>query len=191
MNERTFHHHHAHKLEDPERKTWLPPGEVVEALAIRAGEHVADVGAGTGFFALPFAAAAGASGWVAAVDLQPEMLALLRDKPAQPGSAVIAPVLGTALKTGLATGEFDLVFLGNVWHELDDLDAVITEAKRLLRPGGRIAILDWRPDVAGPPGPPLEHRIPEEAVVERLRSQGMSARARHLGQYSYLVSTGA
>jgi len=189
MNERTFHHQHAHKLDDPERKTWLPVDEVAKALGIQPGQDIADVGAGTGYFALPFAAAAGTGGWVAAVDMQPEMLALLRDKPAEAGAAAIASVLGTATKTGLASSAFDLVFLGNVWHELDDLDAVIAEARRLVRPGGRIAILDWRKDVTQPPGPPLDHRIAEGAVLERLRSQGISAGAKHVGKYSYLVLT--
>ena len=189
MNDRTFHHQHAHKLDAPERNSWLAPAEVVKALGIRAGEQVADLGAGTGYFALPFAAAAGAAGWVAAVDLQPEMLALLHDKPVQPGAAVIARVLGSAIQTGLPGGAFDLVFLGNVWHELDDLDTVIAEARRLLRPGGRIAILDWRSDVTQPPGPPLEHRIPVGLVVERLRSLGLDAIAQDVGRFSYLVLT--
>lgn len=184
-NDRTFHHHHAAKLDDPERKAWLPAAEVVQSLGLKPGQRVADVGAGTGYFALPFAAAVGATGWVAALDLQPEMLALLSAKPVEAGSAPITLVQGTALRTGLPGASFDHVFLGNVWHELDDLDAVVDEARRVLVRGGQLAILDWRADVAPPPGP--AHRVPAGAVVERLERLGFTAQTSHLGAYSYLV----
>lgn len=184
-NDRTFHHHHAAKLDDPERKAWLPAAEVVQSLGLKPGQRVADLGAGTGYFALPFAAAVGATGWVAALDLQAEMLALLGAKPVEAGSAPITLVLGTALRTGLPGASFDHVFLGNVWHELDELDSVVEEARRLLVRGGQLAILDWRSDVAPPPGP--AHRVPAGAVVEQLQRLGFSASTSHLGAYSYLV----
>src|ERR1700745_3894965 len=89
------HHHHrshklfdpasAHKLENPERLTWMPPDEVITLLALESGNDVADIGAGTGYFALPMAKAVD-PGKVYAVDLQPEMLNLLRQKLSAPGA---------------------------------------------------------------------------------------------------------
>ena len=80
MTDKRFNASQAHRLDSPERIVWLPPAEVIAALAIRPGETIADVGAGTGYFALPMAAAAGPHGKVFAVDAQPEMLAHLRQK---------------------------------------------------------------------------------------------------------------
>ena len=191
MNERTFHHHHHARLDAPERQSWLSTDEVLAALGLSRGQRIADVGAGTGYFARPLAQAVGPEGWVAAVDLQPEMLALLRDKPALEGAAVLTPVLGAAHQTSLPARSFDLVFYANVWHELDDTGAALTEAKRLLAPRGRVAILDWRTDVAKEPGPPMEHRVSEEATLAALRAAGLPASARHVGPYAYLVMTTA
>jgi ubiquinone/menaquinone biosynthesis C-methylase UbiE len=191
MNERTFHHHHHAKLDAPERQSWLSTDEVLAALGLAPGQRVVDVGAGTGYFARPMAVAVGPTGWVAAVDLQAEMLSLLKDKPELQGAAVITPVLGAAQKTSLPARSFDLVFLANVWHELDDAAAVLAEARRLLAPKGRVAILDWRTDVAKEPGPPMEHRVSEEAALAAVKAAGFTASSRHVGAYAYLVLTSA
>ena len=59
MNERRFNAAHAHRLDDPSRRAWLPPAEVLAAMALHSGETIADVGAGTGYFSLPLAQAVG------------------------------------------------------------------------------------------------------------------------------------
>ncbi len=189
MNERTFKPGEAHKLEDPERLKWLPPGEVIEKLNVKPGTRIADIGAGTGYFAIPLALAAGASGRVYAVDLQREMLDLLRAKLK---SAKVPRNIelrqGSAVSTSLAPDCCDLVFIANVWHELDAHEDVLAEAARVLSPGGAVAILDWRTDVGRPPGPPLEHRIDAAAVRETLTRNGWTVTAcEHVGQYSYLL----
>jgi ubiquinone/menaquinone biosynthesis C-methylase UbiE len=180
-----FGHQHAHKLDDPERRRWLAQDDVLESLSLRAGMSVADVGAGTGYFALPIARAVLPGGRVLAVDAQPEMLELLEAKIAE---LPITLAHGTAEQTTLPDASADLVLLANVWHELDDTDAVLVETRRILRPAGRIAILDWRTDVEPTPGPPLEHRVPALEVVASLRSAGWSASEPQLiGMYSYLI----
>jgi ubiquinone/menaquinone biosynthesis C-methylase UbiE len=185
-NERTFNVTDVHKLEDPERPKWLPPDEAVRLLGLKAGVTVADVGAGTGYFAIPFA---GAVAQVYAVDPQPELLAILKDKLRQPGMpSNILLVQGTAAATELPSACCEVVFLANVWHELDEHRAVLREAARVLTPGGRIGILDWRIDMAGPPGPPAQHRISMEEVIAMLRSEGWGTRhSDPLGRYSYMV----
>jgi tRNA A58 N-methylase Trm61 len=75
MGDHLFKPQDAHKLDDPERQIWLPVADVIRALAIRPGMRVADVGAGTGYFAVPIGCAVGVEGKVYAVDLQPAMLA--------------------------------------------------------------------------------------------------------------------
>jgi len=188
MHDRVFDPSQVHKLEAPERLRWLPPGEVLGWLELRPGMTVADIGAGTGYFAIPVARAIG-PGRVWAVDLQPELLEVLQGKLAKPDApANIVPLEGTASSTGLADRSCDIALLANVWHELDDPAGVVAELARILKPGGRIAVLDWRPDVERPPGPPLEHRLSAREVQRFFEDHGKRVDAvRNVGQYSYLV----
>jgi ubiquinone/menaquinone biosynthesis C-methylase UbiE len=184
-HERLFRPERAHKLDDPERLKWLPPDAVVRKIA-RPGLRVADVGAGTGYFALPLARALLPGGRVFAIDMQPEMLQLLRARvlPDLP----IVLVEGEATRTTLQNASVDVVLLANVWHELDDQAASLAEASRILAPGGSIAILDWRKDVEQPPGPPLEHRIPPSEVARALEQHGWRIdTSEDIGTYNYLI----
>jgi ubiquinone/menaquinone biosynthesis C-methylase UbiE len=185
-HERMFHHARAHVLDEAERQQWLPSDDVVRRLAIRADICVADIGAGTGYFALPIARAVGPLGVVYAVDLQPEMLEKLRAKldPSLP----LKLVHGEATRTTLEAGSVDLALLANVWHEIDDRSAALAELARIVRPGGRIAILDWRSDVESPPGPPTAHRISSEETERALAQARWQVRpVQYVGPYEYLL----
>ncbi len=188
-NERTFHPSQAHRLEDPARLGWLPPGEVAGILGLAPGMKVADIGAGTGYFALPFARLLAPGGGVMAVDFEPDMLKLLRAKLEQPGApANVELYQGAASMTGLPAACCDIAFLANVWHEISDPSAALAEAARILVPTGRLAILDWRHDASPPPGPPSAHRISVATVESTLAAAGW--RTLHFGPtgaYSYLV----
>jgi ubiquinone/menaquinone biosynthesis C-methylase UbiE len=192
MNERTFNPAGIARLEDPERLVWLPQQEVIDTLAVRPGMTIADIGAGTGYFAIPFGRAAGPSGRVHAVDFQSEMLEFLKGKLGDPEApANIEPAGGSAEQTGLPDASCDVAFLGMVWHELDGHTAVLAEMERILRPGGRLAILDWRTDVTRPPGPPMEHRIAVARTENMLRSDDWTGIASaNIGLYSYVTLAG-
>ena len=171
----------------------MPPDEVIGRLDLKPGMVVADIGAGTGFFALPFARAVAPAGMVWAVDLQPAMLKILEEKLQREGAPDnIGLREGQAVDTGLPDGRCDLAFLGNIWHELDEPGTVLAELRRILRPGGRVAILDWRTDVPYPPGPPSEHRVAPSETEVRLRGDDWrNVSFRDLGQYSYLLVASA
>ena len=188
MHERRFPAAQAQRLEDPTRPSWLPPAQILTATGVRAGEIVADVGAGTGYFAVPMAQAVGAEGKVYAVDAQPEMLEWIRKKIEAMGLSNIQLVHAEASSTMLPGDVCDLYFIANVWHELDNRQAVLGEARRILKPAGRIAILDWRPDVERVNGPPLEHRLTTDTAIGDLRQAGFHGmRTQNIGQYSWLV----
>ena len=187
-HERRFDPSRAALLDDPQRMEWLPIGEVLAALHLHPGQSVADIGAGTGYFTLPMAAAVGGGGVLYAVDVSPEMLDHLRRKLTAANRTNVQCVEAEAAATGLPDASVDLVFLANVWHEFDDQAAVLHEAQRLLRPSGRVAILDWRPDVEREPGPPLAHRVARSAAEETLRANGWHLQTGcNVGRYSWLI----
>ncbi|HEX8924643.1 MAG TPA: methyltransferase domain-containing protein [Terriglobales bacterium] len=189
MNDRVFSHAHAHKLEDPDRLRWLPPAQVLAALELRDGMRVADIGAGTGYFALPIANSLGQSGHVYAVDLQPEMLAKLEKKLQGSGESNVSLHQGDAGRVPLPDACCDRVLFANLWHEIPDHEAAVKEAIRLLAPQGRIAILDWRADIDSPPGPPKDIRISAQTVCEFLKQHGCGkASMLPIGEYSYIVT---
>ena len=188
MHERRFHPSQAHKLDDPERKNWLPPDEILSKLELQPGWTVADIGAGTGYFTVPIARAVRDDGRVFAVDVAPEMLEKIRARVAEAGLHNVQCYEGEASATGIPPQSCDCVFLANVWHEFDDRAAVLAEAERILKPNGRIAILDWRPDVAPDHGPPLAHRISEDAANDALLEAGFCPGFRSpAGTYHWLV----
>ncbi len=188
MHERRFHHSQAHRLDAPERLVWLPPADVVRALDIRAGQTIADIGAGTGYFALPLARAVGLHGAVYAIDAQAQMLDLLRGRLSGPALHNVRFVHAEADATGLPDSTCDLVFLANIWHEFDDRALVLEEAHRILKADGRIAILDWRPDVEREAGPPIEHRLSAASAAMELAEAGFKdVTTATTGKYSWLV----
>ena len=188
-NERTIRARDAAKLDDPSRLAFMPPDGAATLLGLLPGMHIADIGAGTGYFSIPFARRIGSLGRVFAVDLQREMLQLLDSKLAiMSERAPIDLLQGTAMETGLADSSCDLAFLANIWHELDDRESVLGEAERILYAGGRIAILDWRPDVSGHPGPPANQRVsPGDVEALLTRCRWTVQHSSRFGDYSYIV----
>ena len=188
MNERTFRAAHAHKLDDPRRKEWLPPADVLDALSPLVGKTIADIGAGTGYFSVPMAQLPGGPDVIYAVDIQPEMLSLLQNRLPADATQKVRLIEGSATHTTLPDASCDLLLLANIWHELDDTRDVLTECRRILKHQGKLAILDWRPDVDPEFGPPLKHRIAPEAVCHELAENGWHGSRRHLiGRFSYLI----
>lgn len=188
MMNRRFDARLAERLDAPERLTWLPAGEVVAALDVKPAEVIADIGAGTGYFALPLAEATGHRGMVYAVDSQEPMLKILREKLLSRGLGNIETVFAEADATFLSSALCDLVFFANVWHEFPDRSAVLRESRRILKNLGRISILDWSPEVAPEHGPPLNHRLSAQSAIGELQAAGFKQVSHtNVGKYSWLV----
>ncbi len=97
-------------------------------------------------------------------------------------------VVGRPADTHLAAASCDLVMLADIWHELENRDAVLDESRRILRPEGRLAILNWRPDGLCPPGPPLEHRVSMRSTVCTVEMKSWSlAKVGTIGADGYLL----
>jgi ubiquinone/menaquinone biosynthesis C-methylase UbiE len=125
------------------RDDWQQPERVVEALGIRPGDRVADLGSGSGYFTLRLAPAVGPEGKVFAVDVDAEMNEYLRGRLAEAGIANVELVLGRFEDPLLPDGGVDLVVVVDTYHHIEDRPAYFRNLKRDLAPGGRVAVIDY------------------------------------------------
>jgi len=158
------------RLESPTRLSELRPGVVVERLALAPDAWVADIGCGPGVFALPFARAL-PRGLVFAADVEPRQLDRLRERTDEAGLRNVVPVLASYADPHLPDGRFDLVFIGDTYHHFSDRVAYVRELARLLRPGGRLAILEYKPGPL-PVGPPPDHKLGPGELERELTEAG-------------------
>ena len=170
-NHKRFNPANLQRLEDPDRQQLFPVDRILSLARIKPSMTVADIGVGTGYFAIPIAKVI-APNKVLGVDVSPEMLDFFRTKLAQPTMPRnIELIVGEATATTLPDGCCDVVFNSAVWHEIDDPAAVLAEFARILKPSGRLVLLDWSPDGVRPPGPPLEHRVALETVRKSVEQE--------------------
>jgi arsenite methyltransferase len=129
--------------EGADRDDWQKPDAVVAALGIQAGDRVADLGSGSGYFTRRLAGATGASGVVYAVDVDEEMNAYLSERLAEEGLTNVEVVLGGYDDPKLPDGEIDLVFTSNTYHHIENRPEYFRRLKRDLAPGGRVAVIEY------------------------------------------------
>lgn len=155
-------------FDDPSRDAWQKPHEVIQALALTVGSSVADLGAGTGYFSVRLAHMV-QGGKVYAVDTEPEMVKYLADRAAKSGLTNLVAVQGTPANPNLPT-KVDLVLLVDVFHHIGDRVQYFRNLRASLNPGGRIAVIDFRPD--SPVGPPAAARIGAQQVTDEMTQAG-------------------
>jgi len=165
------HHHppesaeeYAAVLEDPSRDAWQKPMEVVQALKLGPTEVVADIGAGTGYFARRFAHHAAK---VYAVDIDAKLLDIVA-KSAPPN---LITVLAKPDNPGLEPASVDVIFFCDVLHHLADRPAYFQHLKTALKPGGRIVTVDFYKKEL-PVGPPDAMKLSEETIVAEFAAAG-------------------
>ena len=150
-------------LEREEREKEERGDLLMRELALRPGMVVADVGAGTGYYARRMSPLVGASGAVFAVDVQPEMIKMLSDLAKKAGLANIKPVLGAVDSVKLADASIDLAIMVDVYHELEFPFEVMESIVRSLKPGGRVAYVEYRAEDGNVPIKPV-HKMTEAQV---------------------------
>ncbi len=141
---------------------------LLDALALKPGEVVADVGAGTGYFSWRMAERVGPAGKVHAVEIQQEMLDLLMTNMAQRGVANrIVPVLGTTQDPQLPPAAIDTILMVDVYHEFDFPFEMARAMIAALKPGGRIVFVEYRGEDPAVPIKPL-HKMTEAQVKKEM-----------------------
>ena len=171
-------------LDERRRQRWQPL-DFLAMTGVSAGQVAVDLGSGPGFWTLPLAQLVGESGTVWAIDSSQEMLAALADgRP--PAQVRLLPADLPAIP--LADAVADFAWAAFVFHEVAPPERLAEEARRVLRPGGRLAVLDWRPESTGKQGPPPAHRLAADHVVAMLRRVGFTtATQRWSDADTYLV----
>lgn len=185
----SFHNvdHWVKVFDDPERDAWQRPDEVVAALDLGPGMVVADIGAGTGYFNRRLSAAVGEAGAVLAVDVEPNLVAHLRERAEKEGTANVVPILGSADNPRIPAGAADLVLAVDTYHHIDDRPSYLRRLRRALRPGGRVAVIDFKKERSAV-GPPIGHRLAREKVLEEFALAGyLPIEEPEILQYQYFL----
>ena len=153
--------------ESPGRDGWQKPDEVVAALALEPGDHVADLGSGGGYFTYPIAEVVGEMGRVYAVDIDTALLAYVADQAVKRGLPQVETVRAPEDGLGLPDASVDLIFLSNTFHHLPDPARYFAAARRVLRSGGRVAVIEVA-ERSFPPG----HATPPSEIQAALEAAG-------------------
>ena len=175
----------AQVFDDPKRDAVQKPHEVIKALALKPDAIVADIGSGTGYFAVRFANML-PQGRVYGVDIEPDMVKYLAGRAKKEGLANVIAVTGMPDDPRLPE-KADLIIMVDVFHHVNDRERYFRKLRDALKPGGRIAIIDFRMD--SPDGPPKSARLAPEQVKAELKRAGYALQRQHdfLPQQYFLV----
>jgi arsenite methyltransferase len=167
------HQHHppssdeyAKVLEDPTRDAWQKPRDVVMALNLKPTDTVADIGAGSGYFARRLAHHAGK---VIAVDIDEKLLGLVRAK----APANLETIVGAPDDPRLPQRSIDMVFVCDVLHHIENRPAYYAKLAKALKPGGRIVVIDFYKKEL-PVGPPPSMKLSDQAVIAEFQKAGFA-----------------
>ncbi|MBI2056506.1 MAG: methyltransferase domain-containing protein [Candidatus Sungbacteria bacterium] len=170
-------------------QTFLSPEKIVKHLKLEEGDHVADFGAGHGFFTVPMSRIVGGDGKIYAIDIQKSTLDIIRTKAKIEHLLNIEPVWGNLEQIGgskLKDGFVDLVLIANILFQAEDKFTLLREAYRILRHNGRLAIIEWDASETKL-GPSPDVRLPPDQTKSMVLQSGFSfdreipAGAHHFG----------
>ena len=164
-------HRAAGWLDRPMREVVERTDLLIERLPLELDDVVADIGAGTGYFTFPIARRV-PDGEVLAVDIQPEMLALLEGRAAEAGVENVRPVLGTVTDPNLPAGGVDLILIVDAYHEFSHPREMGEALVRALVPGGLLVLVEYR---AEDPSVPIKrlHRMSEAQARKEMSAVGL------------------
>ena len=165
-------------LEDPKRDAYQKPHEVLTALNIKQGEVIADIGAGSGYFAFRLAHFVGAQGKVYAVDVSPDMIRHINRRIRDTKMTNVVALLADPDDPLLPDASVNRFFFSESWHHIDNQTKYLGLIKKMLKPGGEIVMIDFhKKDL--PVGPPLQMKIAREDLLKQMEAAGFRLAKEH------------
>jgi len=169
----TMSHEGADWLVRPEREAEESSARMLKELGLSPGMSACDFGAGNGFHTLVMAKSVAPNGRAVAIDIQPEMLALLLDRAKAQAVTNVDTILATTKDPKIPAASCDLILLADVYHELDDPAGTLGHLHRALRPKGLLAMLEFRAEDASVPIKP-EHKMSRAQISKELETNGFA-----------------
>jgi ubiquinone/menaquinone biosynthesis C-methylase UbiE len=162
---------HAKWLFRPTRQQEEDCEQMLAQLKIKPGQTVCDMGCGSGFYSLKLAKLVGEKGQVLAVDIQPEMLTMLKEKARAAGFKNIKPILDTPVDPKLPAGQVDLILCVDVYHEFSNPAEMLAGMRKSLKLGGRLADVEFRAEDPEVPILPL-HKMTKVQIMKEFPANG-------------------
>jgi ubiquinone/menaquinone biosynthesis C-methylase UbiE len=162
-------------FDDPGRDAWQKPHEVIQALALKPDAAVADIGSGTGYFAVRLAHFV-PQGRVYGVDTEPDMVTYLAERAKREGLDNLSSIRG-APEDARLPDKVDLVLMVDVYHHIEQRETYLRKLARSLKPKGRVAIIDFNAESTM--GPPPSQRIAAKRVAAEMAGAGYQLMAEH------------
>ena len=182
-----YHRRGAFYHDEEARRKWQNPEAILEDIGLRPGTIFVDVGCGEGFFAIPAAKMVGKKGKVYGVDIYNEAVEHLRMKSANEELNNLEARVGAAEETVICKGCADIVFFGIDLHDFTDPGKVLANARKMLKPTGRLVDVDWKKEPMQF-GPPLQMRFDEKKASGLIESAGFKIdETKKEGAYHYII----
>ena len=156
-------------LDDPKRFSFENPDAILSEIGVKSGQVAADIGCGTGFFTLPLASDVGKKGKVYALDTSLTMIKELRKRSRH--LKQVEPIHSQENHSPIEDGSLDFALLVNMIHEVESRRRFLKGVHRVLKPGGKICVIDWKRKKMEM-GPPLKIRFTKKGIREMLRQSG-------------------
>ncbi|MBM7616113.1 class I SAM-dependent methyltransferase [Alkaliphilus hydrothermalis] len=175
------------RLDNEKRRAALPPYKVLENLGLQEGDICADIGCGIGYFTIPAGEIVGESGKVYGMDISLEMIEELEKKIEEQEILNIKTIITKENDMKVEDDFITYAFICTVLHEADEIQLFLKEVQRILKPKGKIVIVEWKKEEQDW-GPPMEHRLQQEEIGQSLQEIGFKDVKYHeVGDYFYGV----
>jgi ubiquinone/menaquinone biosynthesis C-methylase UbiE len=177
-----------HPYDDPGRRKWQNPEAILNSIGLKAGMAFVDVGCGAGFFAIPAARIVGSKGKIYGIDANPNAINALREQGEKEGLKNIYPTTGAAEDIVVGKSIADVVFFGISLHDFQDPSKVLANARRMIKPGGKLIDLDWKKEGI-PFGPPSHIKFDEAKASGLIEAAGFKVESvKDSPPYHYLIT---
>jgi ubiquinone/menaquinone biosynthesis C-methylase UbiE len=177
-----------HFFNDPGRKKWQDPEAILSEIGVKTGIVFADIACGGGFFSLPAARMVGKKGKVYGLDANPASIAALQEQADKEGLKNLYLTSGRAEETIVCEHCADILFFGIALHDFQDAPKVLENARRILKPEGKLVDLDWKKEETAF-GPPQHIRFDEKKALRLIEEAGfIKESVKDSGLYHYLIT---